>query len=1080
MASGGRQKVLTGRDGGLESGRPGLSGSVAGRAVSEASVKGGFMVNVGERGGFAKGKPKSEAKAQGKYKANDEDSCEAKTKARIVVDLSQIDGKLSGKPKTEASDKAKCEDGREASGKVDGKGSFEVDAKAHCQATGETIAFYKGISKYALSASRAAEHENDQLETQESTEEWQQEERTVFRKNHRPRSKTRRFQRIRPKSDRARIPEENGSPLKKQISESNPAHQKRGLDCFPEGNNSNLLIDVMERVSSAEEESEELRIRVDELERENAELEQARVSTERDLMDEIDWRTEELEKTEALVQKIRAAKRRAKQDLKNCQMLVENLRLENLKKTAELESSRTSVIVLRTGARRNKEELEKTLLLVENLRLENSRKAEELENSQSLVRHFKSEYLTVSEALDNSQSLVENLSTEIRAKVTELESSLIVIRNLQSENNGKTEALENSLLTIENLQLENLRCRETLRNCQSYVDRNLTGDNRNSTFPEWSRQSSERTFNAETQIPTFQTKPRRSAIDEDCEMTEELEVEPNLNDGKAAISEIPQSHSKPGDNSEIETRQSTDVAQIGFKLPEDQRLQSELSEVWKSPSKVQEIFNEMQGCQLRSGLSFSASESSEDDQQRLLSVVKSAPNVTDELTAICNQIQFLTFQNTGTSLKTEKMASGSEEEIHGNVLVSRESENLEECEENLGYRESESLRELQGSLVYREPECLEELQRTLENLESQMPRDVELCMSEEVLREAPKDFENRDSGEFVEPSMPESDQVRIEERSNQSASIDNHQNNHTVRLDHSQGRFLEEGAKNLDEGHASSEDLISGKAAGDRKTVENYSERRNYISTMIWLKTFEGKESRSGTINNPKKAELKGTSTDDGRGLYKLIDVYKEHLYNSRERLHAKTNEPRRFLQEKFQEKLLCQTTGKRVGKFGERSVQNGEKVLEEGGGNTFGKKLGQKFEKNAEEKREVVKFGDKSAEKFGDKSGAELTADSTQGEYDTALLWKKRYEELWTVAQPFKDLLSAFHSQRQLLEGRRNAGKAEIEKLSHEFAKVLNHEHERQRICQILQLRDQNETLKMELGLLRRIKTASTEVTRR
>lgn len=1079
VQSGCRQKALTGRDGGRESGSPAWSFGRAGRAVSEVCVKDIVKANDGDGGVSVKVRPRGqEVKgAHGKCKANDEDSSyEVKPKSRTVIGP-EIDRRI--RPKTEATDKAKCEDGREASGKTNSKASAEVNAKAHCQATGESIVSYKGISsKHTPPASRTAQHGNDQLQkpSQESIEEWKPDERAVFGGKHKPRSKRRQYRLILPRRDNARQKEEKASQSKKQVQELDTEEPNRRLEHLPSGNNSDLLIDALERVSRAEDEAEALRIRVDELERENAELDQTRVSRERDLIDEVDWRTEELVKAEALLEKTRSAKRRVKQELNNCQALVENLRMENLEKTEELEGSRASVIMLRTLSRRSAEELERALLLIENLRLENSRKEEDLEHFQSLARHLQTEYITVLETLEKSRSLVENLTAELMTKAAELENANAVIGNLQSESNGKSAALENSWLAIENLQLENHRCKEALRHCQPYMDSHLAGD---SKLPQWSHQRPVRASNPEKHSTTFQPKPRRSAFDEDCEMSEASEFKSDRDDARYAIGdESGRCHSKPvGDGSGVEIQLPSDVVQTEFTLVECRSFQSESSEIWRSSSSGQDGFKETQGRQqTRGSLSFCAVESSDDDQQQQkLSIVKSEPIITDELTAICNQIQILSLSKKETGLKTEKVATGGQKELDGNP-VAKESEHLKQGE---GHRKLEHVKEAQETVTYREPACLEEFHGAIETLEPQIPQNIE--SSEVGLRVAHQDVESSNSGELLmESSILNLDRVIIEDRNNQSTSADDHP---TSRLE----RLSEDGPKD----QTSCQDLVSNNAAGDRKAVETYCEKKCFKS-ISQLKTSDRDDSRSGTSDNNKKTELKEASADDG-GPYRPINVHEKHVENSRERFRPNnTNESRRALQERF----LCAATEKRVGKVGEKCAQgSGGENLRESGEKKFGKELRETFVKNVVAEKRGVKLGVRSSEKFGEKfqgnvgpehkfsvspEYTEVSGDSRDcDDADTATQWRRRYEELWSVAQPFRDMLSAFHSQRQLLQGHRNAGKADIEKLSHDFAKVLNHEHERQRIFQMIQLREQNTTLKRELDFLRR-KVGGTEVTRR
>lgn len=101
----------------------------------------------------------------------------------------------------------------------------------------------------------------------------------------------------------------------------------------------------------------------------------------------------------------------------------------------------------------------------------------------------------------------------------------------------------------------------------------------------------------------------------------------------------------------------------------------------------------------------------------------------------------------------------------------------------------------------------------------------------------------------------------------------------------------------------------------------------------------------------------------------------------------------------------------------------------------------------------------------------------------DSPSKWKKRYEELWTTAQPFRDLLSAFSAQKQVLSDRRRKTREEdssVDRLCSEFSKLISHEHERRRMRQVVELKKQNTLLRIELEAIRRRRSAPPIITNR
>lgn len=59
------------------------------------------------------------------------------------------------------------------------------------------------------------------------------------------------------------------------------------------------------------------------------------------------------------------------------------------------------------------------------------------------------------------------------------------------------------------------------------------------------------------------------------------------------------------------------------------------------------------------------------------------------------------------------------------------------------------------------------------------------------------------------------------------------------------------------------------------------------------------------------------------------------------------------------------------------------------------------------------------------------------------------------------KEQLEAFEQEKQILLGRSKNAQLEIEKLSHDYAKILGHQNQKQKIHHILKLKEENSALR-------------------
>lgn len=71
------------------------------------------------------------------------------------------------------------------------------------------------------------------------------------------------------------------------------------------------------------------------------------------------------------------------------------------------------------------------------------------------------------------------------------------------------------------------------------------------------------------------------------------------------------------------------------------------------------------------------------------------------------------------------------------------------------------------------------------------------------------------------------------------------------------------------------------------------------------------------------------------------------------------------------------------------------------------------------------------------------------------------KYDVLEKLIGPFQEQLQAFESEKQILLGSKTNVEIEITKLSEEYARLLGHQNQKQKIKHVLKLKHENNTLK-------------------
>ena len=75
---------------------------------------------------------------------------------------------------------------------------------------------------------------------------------------------------------------------------------------------------------------------------------------------------------------------------------------------------------------------------------------------------------------------------------------------------------------------------------------------------------------------------------------------------------------------------------------------------------------------------------------------------------------------------------------------------------------------------------------------------------------------------------------------------------------------------------------------------------------------------------------------------------------------------------------------------------------------------------------------------------------------------WRERYESLYESVEPFKDELEKFQLEKEQLLGRSKNAQSDLEKLSKDYAKLLGHCNQKQKIKHVMKLKEENNDLKL------------------
>ncbi|XP_069510384.1 hyaluronan mediated motility receptor isoform X2 [Ambystoma mexicanum] len=81
---------------------------------------------------------------------------------------------------------------------------------------------------------------------------------------------------------------------------------------------------------------------------------------------------------------------------------------------------------------------------------------------------------------------------------------------------------------------------------------------------------------------------------------------------------------------------------------------------------------------------------------------------------------------------------------------------------------------------------------------------------------------------------------------------------------------------------------------------------------------------------------------------------------------------------------------------------------------------------------------------------------------------WRTLFEELHNKVKPFQEQLDMFEAEKNALLNEHGAAQEELNKLSDNYAKLLGHQNQRQKIKHVMKLKEENIQLKQEVARLR------------
>ncbi|CAH1777329.1 unnamed protein product [Owenia fusiformis] len=124
--------------------------------------------------------------------------------------------------------------------------------------------------------------------------------------------------------------------------------------------------------------------------------------------------------------------------------------------------------------------------------------------------------------------------------------------------------------------------------------------------------------------------------------------------------------------------------------------------------------------------------------------------------------------------------------------------------------------------------------------------------------------------------------------------------------------------------------------------------------------------------------------------------------------------------------------------------------------------------EKKVQELQMKVTYYEDQIRQLLDEQNQGLSEDEREQLLEEVEKWKNFYEQLQEKVAPFQEQLDSFEAERLSLLGQSQNAQKEISKLSSDYARILGHQNQKQKIHHVLKIKEENNNLKHEMQKLR------------
>ncbi|XP_077984603.1 uncharacterized protein LOC144439206 [Glandiceps talaboti] len=206
----------------------------------------------------------------------------------------------------------------------------------------------------------------------------------------------------------------------------------------------------------------------------------------------------------------------------------------------------------------------------------------------------------------------------------------------------------------------------------------------------------------------------------------------------------------------------------------------------------------------------------------------------------------------------------------------------------------------------------------------------------------------------------------------------------------------------------------------------------------------------------------KKTSTSEQQNLKETLEDANKATQEAEEKVKMIENEMKKQMQDNEEKNK------KTMEEFGRRLIETQKKLTRrEDEFQTYKEEAETKLNSALEElQRQQEEFRNVVTELEGQVSSTDET--EVEEIKEEVIRWKTLFEELQKKAQPFQEQLDSFEMEKNLLLSQNNKAQNEVHKLSTQYAKLLGHQNQKQKIQHILKIKEENLSLKQEIMKLR------------